>query len=45
MKQSKGLNGDLKPEHKKTTNWATMSLTTDTDSQAPTIWNKLGRGP
>ena len=29
MKQSKCLNGDLKPEHKKTTNKATMSPTTN----------------
>ena len=29
MKQSKGLNGDLKPYHKKTTNRTTMDPTTD----------------
>ena len=33
MKQSKGFNGDLKPEHKKTTNWTTMSPTTNIGSQ------------
>ena len=27
MKQSKGLNGDLKPQHKKTTNRTTMNPT------------------
>ena len=37
MKQSKGPNGDLKPEHKKNTNRTTMSPTTDTVSQAPTF--------
>ena len=37
MKQSRGLNGDLKPEHKKTTNRTSMSPTTDFDSQASTI--------
>ena len=41
MKQSKGLNGDLKPEHKLITNRTTMSPTTDIDIQASTIWNKL----
>ena len=34
MKQSKGLNGDLKLEHKKTTNMTTVSPTTDTAGQA-----------
>ena len=33
MKQNKGLNGDLKPEHKKTVNRTTMSPTTDINSQ------------
>ena len=37
MKQSKRLNGHLKPEHKQTTNSTTMAPTTNTDSQAPTI--------
>ena len=37
--QSKELNGDLKPKHNKTTNRSTMSSTTD--SQAPTTWNRL----
>ena len=31
MKQSKGLKGDLKPEHKKPTNRTMMSPTTDID--------------
>ena len=35
MKQNKGLNGDLKPEHKKTTKEAMMSPTIDIDSRAP----------
>ena len=34
MKQSKGLNGDMKPAHKKSSNRATMGPTTDIDSQA-----------
>ena len=34
MKQSKGLNGYLKPENKKTKCRTTRSLTTDIDSQA-----------
>ena len=33
MKLSKGLNDDLKVEHKKSTNRITISLTTDIDSQ------------
>ena len=37
MKQSKELNGDLKPGHKKTTNRTTMSPTTGIGSRAPTI--------
>ena len=37
MKQNKGLNGDLMPEHKKTTNRITMNPTRDIDSKAPTI--------
>ena len=41
MKQSKGFNGGLKPERKKTTNKTTMSPTTDNDSYPPTIWNRL----
>ena len=32
MKQSKGHTGDLKQEHKKTTNTTTMDQTTDIDS-------------
>ena len=43
MKQSKGLNRDLKPEHKLTTNKITKGPTTDIDSHVPTIWNRLGR--
>ena len=39
MKQSKGLNDDLKPEQKKTPNRTTMSATRDINTQAPTIWN------
>ena len=39
-KQSNGLIGNLKPEHKNSTNRSTMSLTTDIDSQAPIIWNR-----
>ena len=34
MKQGKGLNSDLKQEHKKTTNRTTISPTTDIASQA-----------
>ena len=34
MKQSKGLNGDLKAEHKKTTNRTTIGMIIDIDSQA-----------
>ena len=45
MKQSKGLNGDLKPEHKNTTNKNAIDPIADTDSQAPTIWNTLKREP
>ena len=37
MKQSKALSGDLKSEHKKTTNKNTMCSTADLDSQAPTV--------
>ena len=37
MKQSKRLNGDLKPEHKKTTNRTMMSQNRDIDNQAPAI--------
>ena len=37
IKQRKELNGDLKSEHKKTTNKTLMSPTTDIDSQAATI--------
>ena len=37
MKQSKGINGDLQPKQKKTTNMTTMNPTTDIDNQAPTI--------
>ena len=44
-KQSERVSGDLKPKHKKTTNTTTMSPTTDTDGQAPTIWNRLRREP
>ena len=39
--QSKGLNGDLKPEHKKTTDWTTVGRTTDIDSLALTIYSRL----
>ena len=45
MKQNNGLNGDLKPENKKTTNSTTVGPTTDIDSQAPTIWNRSRREP
>ena len=45
MKQSKGLNGDLKPEYKKTTDMTMTSPTIGIDSGAPTIWNRLGREP
>ena len=41
MKQSKGPNGNMKPEHKKNTNRTMLNPTTDIDSQAPTIWNRL----
>ena len=37
IKESKGLNGDLKPEHMKSTNMTAVRLTTDIDHQAPTI--------
>ena len=37
MKQSSGVDGELKPIHKKTTNITTMSATLDIDSPAPTI--------
>ena len=37
VKQSKGLNGDLKPEHKKFTHRTNMSPPTDIGSQAPTL--------
>ena len=40
MKQRKGLNDNLKPEYKKTTNKTTMDPTTVIDSRAPTIWNR-----
>ena len=40
---NKELNGDQKPEHKKTINRAMMGPTTDIDSQAPNIWNRLRR--
>ena len=36
MKQSKGFNGDLELEYKKTTNRITINPTTDIDSQAST---------
>ena len=45
MKQSKWLNCDLKPEHKKTKNRITMSMTTGIDSQARTTWNRLAMTP
>ena len=35
-----GLNGDLKPEHKKTTNRTALSPNTDVDSQTSTTGNK-----
>ena len=41
MKPSKWLNGDLKPENKKTINRASIGSSTDIDSQTPTIWNRL----
>ena len=41
MKQSKMLNNNLKPEHKKNTNGITMSPKTHIDRQEPTIWNGL----
>ena len=37
MKQTKRSNGDLKPEHKKTTNRTTMGLTIDIDSRMKQI--------
>ena len=37
MKQSNGVNDDLKPEHTKTTNNTTMDPTKDIDSQASTL--------
>ena len=37
MKQNKGLNDDLTPEHKKITNRTTVGPTTYIDSQEPTI--------
>ena len=46
MKQSKKLNGDLKPEHKETTNRITTGPITDIlDRQAPTFWKRLRRDP
>ena len=41
LKQSKGFKGYPKVEHKKTTNRTTMGQTTDIESQAPTVWNRL----
>ena len=41
MKQNKGLDGSLKPEHKKTTNRTMKGPTTYIDSQVPNIWNGL----
>ena len=41
MKQSKGLKGDLKPEHKKPQNGITMSPTTYIKCQAPTVWKTI----
>ena len=38
MKQSKGLNGGLKPEHKRTANRVTMSPIAGKDTQVPTIF-------
>ena len=35
MKQSKGLNGDLMPEYKKTTNKTSMGPTDDLDKLQP----------
>ena len=43
MKQNKGVNGDLKPEHKKTTNKITMGSTTGNASLAPTFQDTLMR--
>ena len=43
MKQSKGLNDNLKPEQKKTTNMTMMGLTISIHFLAPTFWNRLGR--
>ena len=52
MKQSKGLNGDLKPDQKKTSNKTMMGPTTDIDSQMQpsetdwaTLWNSLRTNP
>ena len=44
MKQSKGLNGDLKPEHKKATNRTMNGTTTGIYSRMPTIWKKKIEG-
>ena len=44
MKQSKGLNGYLKPEQKKTTNSTTMSPNTDIYSQEPTRLKQIKEG-
>ena len=41
IKQSKGHNGELKLEHKKTTNRTMMNPAKDIDYQALTIRNKL----
>ena len=41
MKQSKVLDGDMKPEHKNKR--TAISQTTNIDSQAPAIWNWLRR--
>ena len=45
MEERKGLNGELKPGHKKTTNRTTIDPTIDINSQALTILNKLRGGP
>ena len=37
LKESKGFNGDLKPEHEKTTNMITMDQITGIDSQASNL--------
>ena len=43
IEPSKVHTGNLKTECKETRNRTMMSPTTDIDSQAPTIWNRLGR--